>query len=95
MVLNPNEGWKPSAKTLMTLSVMAMTSMNAFGEPIHNNVVKFDTDSGLLGIDNQYSTCISHVINDFDRPLQDVDQSIKGFGGQKTYDVKQETLVWK
>ena len=36
----------------------------------HSNLAKFDTDSGLVGIDNRCSACISGYIQDFKGHLQ-------------------------
>ena len=61
----------------------------------HDNIVRFDTDSAKVGIDNRCSACISHVIEDFEGPMIDTTRVIKGYGGTKTYNLKMGTLVWK
>ena len=76
-------------------SVIAMHSTNANGEPIHENMIKFDTDSTKIGIDNRCSGCISHDINDFDGPVHKVNRAIKGFGGERTMNIYQGTIVWR
>ena len=70
---------------------MAMTSQLN----INTQVSRFDTDSGSIGIDNRYSTCISHVPEDFVGTLTDSSKTIKGFAGSKTKGVKVGTLLWK
>ena len=72
-----------------------MTTTNAFGEPWKDNITRFDTDSRCIGIDNRCSTCISHCIDDFTGPLNDVNRLIKGFGGEYVWNVKMGTIVWK
>ena len=69
--------------------------MQAASNDIHDNVIRFDTDSGLVGIDNRCSACISHKIEDFEGSMQEVNRSIKGFGGTRTYNVKMGTIIWK
>ena len=57
--------------------------------------VSFDTDSGPVGIDNQCTACISHKINDFiPGTLKECKRYIKGYGGARTYNVKQGTIKW-
>lgn len=55
----------------------------------------FDTDSKLLGIDNRATACISHDPNDFEGQLTKVQRTIKGFGGNRHFDVYQGTIKWK
>ena len=85
--------WHPAR--LFVNQVKAMETTNAHGEPIHENIARFDTDSGAVGIDNRASACISHDINDFDGPLRKVNRSIKGFGGERVWNVMMGTIVWK
>ena len=59
------------------------------------NVIRFNTDSAPVGIDNQCTGCISHVAQDFIGQLQDSGKSIKGFGGTRTSNVKIGTLLWR
>ena len=72
-----------------------MSATNSRGEPSHDNVVRFDTDSAAIGIDNRASACISHRIEDFDGPVSKVKRNIKGFGGETTRNVFMGTIVWK
>ena len=70
-------------------------STNSEGEEIHDNCMKFDTDSAKIGIDNRASACISHRKEDFVGPLKKVNRAIKGFGGERVMNVWQGTIVWK
>jgi hypothetical protein len=72
-----------------------MGSVNAYDETIHDNVAKFDTDSGSTGIDNRESACISAYNEDFPGPVYKVNRSIRGFGGERITNVSIETIVWK
>ena len=82
---------KDKCRRIAALVAIAMstTHVNAY----HN--MWYNTDSGPVGIDNRCTACISHVIADFDGPLDDVDRSIRGFGGSRTTGVKKGTLVWR
>lgn len=55
----------------------------------------FDTDSSEIGVDNRCSACISSVIEDFEAPPTICKRVIRGFGGTKTSNVMQGTLVWQ
>ena len=55
----------------------------------------FDTDSSEIGVDNRCSACISSVIEDFEAPPIPCRRVIRGFGGTKTSNVMQGTLVWQ
>ena len=59
------------------------------------NVVRFDTDSAPVGIDNRCTGCISHIAEDFVGQLRDSDKSIKGFGGSRAPNIKIGTLLWR
>ena len=76
-------------------SLFANSTTNSAGDEIHENCTRFDTDSGRVGIDNRASACISHDISDFVGTLKKVNRAIKGFGGEKTWDVYTGTIVWK
>ena len=60
-----------------------------------NNVITFDTDSKIIGVDNRCSACISHQRNEFITPLRDTNVIITGFGGHKYRDIKAATLKWE
>jgi ribosomal protein L40E len=62
---------------------------------IKETKVHFDTNSEPIRVKNQCTGCISHQIEDFDRPLVDSNRAIKGFGGSKTTNVKIGTINWK
>ena len=76
---------------------MALSSIvlmpTTYAKPRERQVV-FDTDSNAVGIDNRASACISCDADDFEGPLQECKRAIKGFGGTKTYNVYQGTLLW-
>jgi hypothetical protein len=56
---------------------------------------RFDTNSDIVGVDNQCSGCISHAKEDFIGELKPCNRAIKGlFGGTKTMDVWTGTLRW-
>ena len=61
--------WKlipdPLLKMVMANEVVAMVYTSSAGEIIHENVAKFDSDPSKVGIDNRFSACISHDVNDF------------------------------
>ena len=66
---------------------MAAVAMSAQGETNSNHQMSFDTDSGPIGVDNRFTGCISHIIEDFKGPIVDYGQPIKGFGGKRNTDV--------
>ena len=43
----------------------------------------FDTDSYRIGVDNRTLACISHKVTDFDGPLEETNQFIKGITGAR------------
>ena len=65
------------------------------GEEIRQNSAAFDTDGAKVGIDNRCSACISHDIKDFEGPVTKVNRSVRGFGGERKFNVSQGTIVWK
>jgi hypothetical protein len=62
------ETWRKKRLTMQ--ETIAMSSVNAHGEPIHQNVARFDTDSGRVSIDNRANACISAFIQDFQGPVK-------------------------
>ena len=64
-------------------------------EGAEHKLAKFDTDSAKVGVDNRASACISHKKSDFEGKLVRVYRSIKGFGGERIFNVYKGTLVWK
>lgn len=81
-------------QTLLMQEVLSMSSLNTYGEPIHQHVAAFDTDSCKIGIDNRASACISAYIEDFQGPVRRVNRTIKGFGGERITEVSVGTIVW-
>ena len=88
--------WSTRKTALIAMTVIAMRSMTDRQGPSGQHQMRFDTDSGPIGIDNRCSGCISHNIDDFvDGKVTKLNRAIKGFGGTKTMNVSQGTLVWK
>ena len=58
-------------------------------------IVKFDTDARPIRVDNRCSACISPYVEDFIRPLEDMNKTIKGFAGAQTNNPKTGTLHWQ
>jgi hypothetical protein len=57
--------------------------------------VRFDTDSGEIGVDNRCTACISHDPADFEpHSLKPTNRVVKGFAGSVTANVQVGTLVW-
>ena len=83
------------AEILGMETLIVNTTTNFAGEEVRDNRVHFDTDSGRIGIDNRASACISHYIGDFVGPLVKVNRAIKGFGGERVWNVYKGTLVWR
>ena len=86
---------KRNLTTWLAMTIVAMRANGASGAPIYDNQAHFDTDSGLIGVDNHASGCISDRIDDFDGPLQDCNHAIKGFGRTRTTNIKIGTIIWK
>jgi hypothetical protein len=55
----------------------------------------FDTDSGLVGIDNRASACMSNQIKDFVGPVCPMNRIVKGFAGSRTTNVQTGTIEWR
>ena len=70
-------------------------AMQARSADATQRVIRFDTDSGPLGVDNRCSGCISSFVEDFEGPLYESGRIIKGFGGSRTHGVMTGTLAWK
>jgi hypothetical protein len=90
MMQNPRRCFR-----LVALAAFKAVAMRAKGTSIHKNRVTFDTNSGPIGVVNQCMGCISHCIEDFEGPSSKSGQSIKGFGGLCTKNIKIGTIVWK
>ena len=69
-------------------SYMNMTTLLALQRVNSKHMARdnpqWDTDSGVVGIDNRCSKCKSHEATDFIGELTDSNRTIKGFGGDKT-----------
>ena len=79
------------AHTLAYTAIMVM----ATHQPYHaSESMAFDTDSRLVGIDNQCSACITHVHEDMPGELVPCHHSIKGFGGSKLWNVWHGMIKW-
>ena len=76
---------------IMAMSVLAMQANATISTERESH---FDTDSGLVGIDNRCSACISHEPSDFDGPLEKSNLIVKGFGGSRATNIKVGTLRW-
>ena len=88
--------WRIRNASLYGMETLIMKSAtNSEGDEVHENRARFDTDSGQVGIDNRASACISHQIGDFVGPLVKVNRAIKGFGGERTWNIYKGTIVWK
>lgn len=91
-----NHIWRQQSTKICGMeSLLINSTTNSAGDEVHENYARFDTDSGRVGIDNRASACISHDISDFVGPLKKVNRAIKGFGGEKTWNVYTGTIVWK
>ena len=77
---------------------MSMTTLLALqsvsSKHMARNIPQWDTDSGVIGIENRCSACISREAVDFIGELTDSNITIKVFGGTKQYNVKQGTIKW-
>ena len=74
---------------------MASVAMQAEGAESFEHQMTFDTNSIPIGVDNRYNGCISHRIEDFEGPLIDTGQQMKGFDGSQPSNVQMDTLIWK
>ena len=83
---NRNYVQRHSARAFLAYTAFCFATQAKAGK--HDNAVRFDTDSASVGIDNCCSACISHVLDDFEGPMIDTDRVIKGYGGTKTYNLK-------
>ena len=78
------------AHLLMMISVFSARVADT--TPLARYVPQWDTDSGIIGIDNRCSGCMSHEAADFTGDLKDCTRVIKGFGGTRHYNIKVGTL---
>ena len=90
---NRNRKRNPKLKRKWRLIVILATVMNVQNKS-RSNMITFDTDSVVVGIDNLCSACISHVPEDLVGDLVDNSRVIKGFAGTRTLGIKVGTLRW-
>ena len=90
---NPRPTRRGRVLTALACSTLVMSADATQNK--RTNEVTFDTDAGLIGIDNRCSRCISHVVDDFVGPPRDSNRVIKGHGGSRTTGVKVGTIKWK
>jgi len=64
----------------------AMATASTTGT-ITSRTVSFDTNSGPMGVDNRWSTCMSSRREDFEDNLVVVKYNVKGVGGARVRDV--------
>ena len=81
-----------AAKILALSSVLTANAVET--RPGARTIPQWDTDSGLVGIDNRCSGCMSHLPEDFVGDLRPCSRIIKGFGGTCHFIVQQGTLKW-
>lgn len=82
-----------SAAKLITLTTV-LAAQSAESRPMATSVSQWDTDSAIIGIENRYSGCMSHLPADFVGDLQNCNRIIKGFGGTRHFRVQIGTLKW-
>ena len=75
----------------MTTAFLAKSTLNAHAP---RSIHQWDTDSGLIDIDNRCSACMSHMSDDVVGELQDYKRTIQGIGGQNHCNVHIGTLKW-
>lgn len=78
--------------TILACGTLIAAQASDAMEDIH---FSYDTDAGLVGVDNRCSACISHDSDDFIGPLEDSNRVIKGYGGTRTTGVKTGTIKWQ
>ena len=65
------------------------------GPPTKPRIVKIDSDSHAVGVDNRATKSISDNINDFEGPVRPINRRIKGFGKNNIIgNVFMGTIVW-
>jgi hypothetical protein len=86
---------KGSYWTSMLYFTMLAMQANGIKSNYSEMMVLFNTDSVLVGIDNQCTGCISKWIKDFEGLLVESNWDIKGCGGSRTTGIKIRTIAWK
>ena len=74
--------------------IIAMIAKDQYKIPGEQRLVKIDTDSDSIGIDNRCSACISHRIEDFVGNPTESKRTIRGFGGAQTRNIMTGTILW-
>ena len=78
-----------------------MKNIYSFNITVHqastkfHHVIRLDTNSETIGVDNRATACISHKIDDFIGDLQETNRVIKGYMGVTTSNIKMGTIKWK
>ena len=81
--------------TLLRIYVASLLVMSASGRPRQvEEGGPFDTDSGLIGIDNRCTGCITNIRSDIPGELRECSRAIKGFGGIRHFKVWIGTIQW-
>ena len=71
------------------------TTAKTTNTPRMDNIIRMDTDSVPIGIDNRCSLCITHVPEEFVGNLIPSNRKIKGFGGILSPIIQVGTLLWQ
>ena len=79
---------------VMLMPALAMSIRNNYEIPREQKIIKMDTDSDPIGIDNRCSACISHKIEDFIGNPIESKRVIKGFGGAQVRNIMVGTIRW-
>ena len=79
----------------MANTLVIQKDINAYDDHINQHLTRRDTDSTKNVIDNLCSACIFQKIDYFIVPLKDIKRSIKGFGGERVYNVKLGKIKYK
>ena len=85
----------PYLDHLLQVYASSALAMQANATIASERRVRFDTDSGDIGVDNRCTACISHELTDFEPgSLKSTDRVVKGFAGSVTANIKTGTLLW-
>ena len=74
--------------------ICSAIAMSATAQGMSSSL-RFDTDSGPLGIDSRCTACISHRTEDFIGVPQETNKVIKGVGGARLSNVMTGTILWR
>ena len=70
-----------------TTQMVAMNVLAFAATTKYQHVVRVDTNSEAIGIDNRASACISRKADDFVSDLKDCNRVIKGYMGSRTSNI--------